>query len=151
VADEKTNPTPKVEGARTDTMHSTPDVPDRSKMDADDLKEEREATAAPSNTGSVGSERPHKSIIKSEKSGTLVEDIPSLDEPGPDEPGATNPLSEGPEDPLALQPGEPLDTDTRKPFDKRQGGTARKSSAKSSTSRSSTSKSSTSKASTKDK
>jgi hypothetical protein len=107
VADEKTDPTPKV--AARDTMHSNPGTPDRSKNGG------RKETAAPSNTGSVGSERPGKSVIKAGEfkpdrgAGTLVTDIPALPEPEDEsklDPFATNRPNPAPEEALGLQPGE---------------------------------------------
>ena len=111
MADEKTTPTPKVAGARADTMHSKPETPDRSKGEGADPPPGSKAAEAPAAHGSVGSERPHKTVIPTENTGTLVEDIPDL---GDSEPSVTNVPNPAPEGPLALQPGESLDTDTRK-------------------------------------
>lgn len=159
MADEKTNPTPKVEGARTDTMHSTPQTPDRSKLSADQLA--KEDTAPPSNAGTVGSEKPGRSVVGSAKpnknpdqpAGTLVTDIPSLDEGEEKESNVPNPAPEGP---LAVQPTEdPLRTDTSKEFGNREAKTSRKAGASGkakSSSKSSTAKASASKSdSAKDK
>lgn len=124
MADEKTNPTPKVEGARTDTMHSTPQTPDRSKLSAAELA--KEDTAPPSNAGTVGSEKPGRSVIGSQKpnrdpdqpAGTLVTDIPSLDE---GEEAETNVPNPAPEEPLGVQPTEhPATTNTSKAFGDRE-------------------------------
>ncbi len=119
MADEKTNPTPKV--AARDTMHSNPNTPDRSQMSAEELKEEREKTAPPSND-SVGSEKPGRMVVGSSKpdkdpkqpAGTLVQDLPPLD---PGESDVVNKGNPAPEGPLGVQPTEdPLTTTTSKQF-----------------------------------
>ena len=98
MADEKTTPTPKV--AKTDTMHSTPDAPDRSKMSDSQLeKERRNEVTGPSTPGTEGEKYTIKS--KDNHAGTLVVDLPSAEEVAS---GKRDELAQG--DKLALQPGE---------------------------------------------
>lgn len=105
MADEKTTPTPKV--GKTDTMHSTPDTPDRS-AEAETRQSEadvRGQKARDESGGTLGAERPGKETLKTENFGTLVTDMPDLREQdtGGEEP--VNPGNEGPTA-VARQPYE---------------------------------------------
>lgn len=126
MADEKTNPTPKV--GVTDTMHSTPGTPDRSKGEGMSPAErhaarvaERDAdSGAPPNVN-VGSEIARNRTVRSldDKSGTLVERLlpPDSEEHRVDTGEPVNPGNPAPEEPVALQPGEdPTTTTTAKQF-----------------------------------
>lgn len=111
MADEKTNPTPKAEGAKTDTMHSDPDTPDRAAGEGDQTGvSDRAATAPPSAGGSAGAERPGKEVIKTKDAGTLVTDIPDMDEEQ-EEGRDTSPVNPGQEAPdvVGRQPYESRD------------------------------------------
>lgn len=105
MADEKTNPTPKV--ARTDTMHSTPETPDRARGEGDQTGV-ADNTAPPSAPGTVGSETPGKQVIKTKDAGTLVTDIPDMREENAGEPEVVNPGQDAP-DVVARQPSETRD------------------------------------------
>jgi hypothetical protein len=82
VADERTTPTPKAKEGAQDTMHSKPETPDRASGEGDQrgVAERDRMADAPSAGGSAGSERPGKEVIPTEDAGTLVTDIPDMDE-----------------------------------------------------------------------
>lgn len=144
MADERTTPTPK--SGVTDTMHSTPEVPDRARGEGDQRGVATKTMAdAPSHGGSVGGERPGKTVISAGEfkpdpsMGTLVTDLPDMREVNTPDDSPVNPGAEAP-DSVARQPNE-----TREEAGKRIRSETKSSSsgtkAKSSTSRKSTSKS----------
>ena len=109
MADERTTPTPKAKEGATDTMHSKSSTPDRAAGEGDQrgVAERDRASDAPSAGGSAGSERPGQTVVATEDAGTLVTDIPDMDEenaPDPDA-GPVNPGQEAP-DVVGRQPNE---------------------------------------------
>lgn len=105
MADEKTTPTPKV--GKTDTMHSSPDAPDRSKGGTAVAEEEApqpKGITAGRGSGSVAAGGGDQQTIETEEAGTLVTDIPPLTESG--RPAQTNIPNEAPVTPLAGESDE---------------------------------------------
>jgi len=108
MADERTTPTPKAKEGATDTMHSKPSTPDRAAGEGDQrgVAERDAESGAPSAGGSAGSERPGKTVVETENAGTLVTDIPDMDEENaPTDTSPVNPGQEAP-DVVGRQPNE---------------------------------------------